>query len=245
MQSMSNESAKKSEQVFAFRLKWAAIGAIYTLVIIAPVIWVKWPKPEPTAPEIFSNIYAKKIWGSNAVGEGRSGSGSTMESTVVYRAFLQNFMKKHRIASVVDAGCGDWESTQAIDWSGIDYRGYDIVQEVIAKNQKRFSAPNIMFFTADILSENLPEADLLICKHVLQHLPTRDVQKFLPKIQKYKYAIIVNSVERETMSASNRDIKLGEFRPLDLTVDPFFVESEKLLTYWDGENMQQVLYVKR
>ena len=35
----------------------------------------------------------------------------------------QQFLKDNAIRSVVDAGCGDWEFSQAIDWTGIDYKG--------------------------------------------------------------------------------------------------------------------------
>ena len=186
----------------------------------------------------------------------------------------------HKIASVVDAGCGDWESTQALDWSGIDYRGYDIVGEVIAKNRKKYAAANIQFFAADILTEPLPPADLLICKHVLQHLPNRDVMKFLAAvgsgdqgrerrgretsaergrgqetgaeravgkpapstIKTYKHVLLVNSVDADTLSAPNNDIRLGDYRPLDPTHAPFHFPGKKVLTYWDGTHMQQVVH---
>jgi len=45
---------------------------------------------------------------------------------------LQQFLKDNKIRSVVDAGCGDWGLSQALDWGGIDYKGYDIVEAVIA-----------------------------------------------------------------------------------------------------------------
>jgi SAM-dependent methyltransferase len=168
-----------------------------------------------------------------------------MEATVVYRAYLQAFLKRHKIRSVVDAGCGDWESTQAIDWSGIDYKGYDIVEAIITKNRKRFSAPSIHFFVANIVEEDLPTADLLICKHVLQHLPNRDVMKFLPQLARYKHALLVNGVDAETFTAENHDIAVGEYRPLDLTSKPFALPGKKVLMYWDGFHMHQVVYISR
>jgi len=203
----------------------------------------QWTKP-PAPADVFSEIYAKKIWGTNAEGEGNSGPGSTLKATVVYRAYLQSFLKDYKISSVVDAGCGDWEFSHAIDWSGVDYKGYDIVASVVAKNQKKYSAPNVHFYVANIVDEELPAADLLICRHVLQHLPNRDIMKFLTRLSKYKHALLTNGVDAETLTADNQDIQIGEFRPLDMTQEPFTLPGQKVLTYWDGSHMHQVVHVR-
>jgi SAM-dependent methyltransferase len=223
------------------RIVYVAIGSILTLAVWAGYDWLN---REPPPDSVFSNIYTKKLWGVNADGEGHSGSGSTLEATVIYRVFLQDFLEKHKITSVVDAGCGDWECSRALDWSGIEYRGYDIVEEVIAKNRKRYAAPNIQFFVANVLTDPLPAADLLICKHVLQHLPNRDVLRFRPQMEKYKHVLLVNSVDSATMSAPNNDIRLGDYRPLDPTRAPFYIVGKKILTYWDGDHMQQVIHAR-
>ncbi len=170
---------------------------------------------EPTAQQVFADIYRHAIWGRNDQGAGNSGPGSTLPSTVTYRTFLQQFLKDCDIRSVVDAGCGDWEFSQAIDWSGIDYKGFDIVESAIAQNKQKFAKPNIQFFAGNVVELNLPPADLLICKHVLQHLPTKDVQKFLTQLTKYKHVLLTNSVHLDTMSAANSDIVIGGFRTLD------------------------------
>jgi hypothetical protein len=87
-----------------------------------------------THDKVFTDIYQDKTWGTNEAGRGHSGTGSTLQATVVYRAFLQQFMKDNGIKSVVDAGCGDWEFSSAIDWRGIDYRGFDIVASLVKQN---------------------------------------------------------------------------------------------------------------
>ena len=141
------------------------------------------PRPATASPsQVFGQIYSSGSWGKNDAGEGYSGTGSTVEATVVYRAFLQAFMKTHDVHSVVDAGCGDWEFSRTIDWTGVDYKGYDIVAPVIQKDTKRYAAPNIAFFVANIVEDDLPTADLLVCKNVLQHLPNGDVARFLARL---------------------------------------------------------------
>jgi len=117
----------------------------------------------------FASIYSGATWGTNDKGIGNSGTGSTLRATALYRTFLQQFLKDNHIASVVDAGCGDWEFSKAIDWTGIDYKGFDIVDAVIAADKKLYTKPNVHFFGANIVEKDLPPADLLISKHVLQH----------------------------------------------------------------------------
>jgi 2-polyprenyl-3-methyl-5-hydroxy-6-metoxy-1,4-benzoquinol methylase len=102
--------------------------------------------PGPTAQQVFADIYRQAIWGTNAQGAGNSGPGSTLHATLVYRTFLQQFLKDNAIRSVVDAGCGDWEFSQALDWSGIDYKGFDIVESAIVEAKRRLAKPNIAFF---------------------------------------------------------------------------------------------------
>jgi SAM-dependent methyltransferase len=201
------------------------------------------PVASDTLEEVFDDIYRRAKWGRNADGGSTSGSGSLMQTTLVYRTFLQRFMKDQQVRSVVDAGCGDWEFSSAIDWTGVDYKGFDIVPSVIAEDKKRYEKTNIHFFVADIVESDLPSADLLIVKHVLQHLPTAAVQRFLTQIPKYRHALIVDSVNPTTLSSPNWDIAPGAFRYLDVTRPPFNVQGAKVLTYWDGSHMQQTVYV--
>ncbi len=199
--------------------------------------------PSLPVAQVFNGIYADAAWGTNDAGEPSSGSGSTLASTVLYRAFLQAFLKEHDIHSVVDAGCGDWEFSQAMDWRGIDYRGYDVVPSVIARDRAKFGAANVKFTVADIIEEDLPPADLLIVKHVLQHLTNADVARFITQFPKYKHVLLTDGVDAPTLSSANTDIPRGQYRTLDLTRPPFNVRGLKALTWWDGYDMHQVLHV--
>ena len=131
-------------------------------------------------------------WGVNEEGKAFSGTSSLVKNTEEYRSFLQTFLAKHQIESVVDLGCGDWEFSHLIDWSGIDYIGYDVVAPVIERNIETFSAPRISFVHANFMAEEIPSADLMICKNVLQHFSNKDILKFLPLTKKFKYCLISN-----------------------------------------------------
>jgi SAM-dependent methyltransferase len=184
--------------------------------------------------KMFETAYDRHWWGRDEAGKGTSGAGSTLEATRLYRVFLQDFLAAHRIRSVVDAGCGDWEFSQAIDWAGIDYLGVDIVPGVIAANQARFGRPNVRFAVADIAREPLPPADLLIVKDVLMHLSDADITRFLVQLPRYRHVLIVNDVYADTLSASAGNVPSGGYRPLDVTQPPYSLPGAKLLVWRAG-----------
>jgi SAM-dependent methyltransferase len=192
------------------------------------------------AEEAFTKIYINGVWD----GPGSSGNGSRIENTGEYVAFLQNFMKQNDIHSVVDAGCGDWQFSQYIDWTGIDYKGFDVVKYILDLNKERYPGQNIGFFHADIIDGDLPQADLLVCKDVLQHLSNDQITRFLKQLPKFKYCLITNDIYPQHTITQNEDIICGEYRPLDLTVPPFNIAGVKVLTFQSGPNTKQVLCVK-
>lgn len=195
----------------------------------------------------FTQVYESAGWAANSEGQGCSGPGSNLENTRLYRVFLQAFLQDHNIRSVVDVGCGDWEFSQTIDWKGINYTGFDVVKYVIESNRKRFGSDHIQFVHGDATSMNLPKADLLICKEVLQHLSTEDVQRFLKQLPKFKYCLLTNDVNPQTFTSENRDICPPGYRTLDLTKPPFNLIGEKVLSYQANsqyKEMKQVLLVK-
>ena len=186
---------------------------------------------------------------TNSQGSGMSGSGATLETTVEFREYLQNFLKEHQIRSVVDFGCGDWAWAFAIDWEGIEYCGYDVVKSLIEINNLQYASPTVSFTHADALSLDLPEADLLICKDVLQHLPNNDIFVFISQLHKFKYCIIQNDLyylSPEKNSLINADIARGEGRSLDLSQPPFSLLGDNVMTYWekDGDNLKRIFLIK-
>jgi SAM-dependent methyltransferase len=128
----------------------------------------------------FNRIYAEGTWGRDATGTGTSGTGSTLEITREYRAFVEDFIKRHAVTSVVDAGCGDWAFSSAIDWGNASYLGVDIASDVIEAVRRKHERGRIRFQVGDITDE-LPAADLLISKDVLQHLSNDMVHRFIRK----------------------------------------------------------------
>lgn len=171
----------------------------------------------------FREIYREDRWTAG------SGTGSKPENTDDYMIFLSKFMKLNDVRSVVDFGCGDWQFSRFIDWSGINYTGIDVVEDVIDKNTKQFGAPNILFkCTAEI--ENIPDADLLICKDVLQHLPNDSILHYLSSFKnKFKWLLITNDDYPD--DNLNGHIKPGQWRALRLDLIPFSEDSVCVLSW--------------
>jgi SAM-dependent methyltransferase len=168
----------------------------------------------------FNRIYTEGIWGTDVTGKGTSGSGSTLEITREYRAYVEKFVKTHAVKSVVDAGCGDWTFSSAMDWGDASYVGVDIASDVIEAVRKKYENGRIKFQVGDI-TEELPAADLLISKDVLQHLSNGLVQKFIRnnlRKGKYKWAILTND-----RGSANQDVVPGGYRAIDLAAPPFAV----------------------
>lgn len=174
--------------------------------------------------KVFSKIYKEDLW------QGGSGDGSKIENVGEYVDVLQKYIDKPEIKTVLDLGCGDWQFSKFLDLSSVLYLGVDIVDSVIDSNIDLYSASNIDFISRDIITYELPQVDLIICKDVLQHLSNRDVISVLIKIIKSsKFALITNDFNPE--STSNIDIENGDYRYLDLTLSPFFLDVVTVLEF--------------
>lgn len=221
-----------------FKRKLVAVLCTFQFLVYTEVF------AERSNEEVFTEIYENRSWGQNQQGQGRSGEGSTLASTHIYRVFLQEFLKENNIKTVIDVGCGDWEFSQKINWDGIIYQGFDVVESVIQNNEKLFATDTIQFTNADATVFELPEADLLLCKDVLQHLPNEDIAKFLTQLHKFKHCLITNDISPKTYSSKNKDIKRGGIHPIDLTKSPFFLKGFKILTYKSQSKLKQVLHYR-
>jgi SAM-dependent methyltransferase len=167
----------------------------------------------------FEKIYKNNFW------QYGSGYGSLPRNTVGYRELLQNFMRDHDIKSVVDVGCGDWQFSRLMNWTGIDYLGIDIAEQVVKTDSERFAKPPHLRFQVGSATEVLPTAELLIIREVLQHLPFVAIRKFLHNNAlsgRYRYALITN--EKNHKGEVNLDARPNgqvNARGLDLSAAPF------------------------
>ena len=119
------------------------------------------------------------------VRETRSGDESTLEATAALRPALQTWLGQAGIRSIADAGCGDfhWMGTLELDAIGL-YVGFDIVPELIARNQQLYGLRRGHFFSAaDIAESPLPACDAVLCRQVLHHMPRSQALRALDNVR--------------------------------------------------------------
>lgn len=200
-----------------------------------------------TPQEVFSEIYQNGVWGRNGQGQGISGMGSVPENAVPYLDMLQKFIAEHQIRSVVDVGCGDWELSKVLNWGSIEYYGYDAAEAVIQNNKVKYGTPRIHFQCCDAIHTDLPKADLLICKDVLQHLPNSYIHDFIAKLGNYKFCLITNDIayEKGFRKHTNKDIPMGSGRCVNLAKKPFLVKGTSFYKYLSDGHTKEVFLVQR
>ena len=108
---------------------------------------------------------------------------------------IQRVIKEYNVKSVNMVGggiFGNWEYKIDYDKLGVDYHGYDIVDDEVERNKKEF--PNYNFSQLDMITDVCRKADLIICREVIQHLSSNQVINSIENFKKSgsKYLLINN-----------------------------------------------------
>lgn len=168
---------------------------------------------------IFEEKYKNNSWKGR---ESKSGPGSSIDRNIDLIANLQAFVTDNRVRSILDCGCGDFNWMRFFNFDLVErYAGIDIVPSVISGNAA-FSDRKISFSVADITESVLTGYDLILCKDCLFHLSYTDVQAALDNFvaSGAKYLVSTTFVEHE-----NSDIVSGNWRPINLETEPFFLKN--------------------
>jgi len=166
--------------------------------------------------ERFQRIFNDNLWGNN---ESVSGEGSNLSRTAVVRAKLPGLLARHGVRSILDAPCGDFFWMKAVDLGGIDYTEVDIVPEIIARDVEQYGGPGRRFILGDLVEGALPQADLILCRDCLVHLPYAETRKTLENFRRSGATWLLTTTF--TGPRDNRDIELGDWRPINLERPPY------------------------
>jgi hypothetical protein len=162
----------------------------------------------------FDIIYKTNYWG----GESRSGKGSDLIQTEQIRDTLPLLLKSLDAKSMLDIPCGDYYWMQHVDLP-LTYIGADIVQEIVKTNNKKHSDINHKFINLDVCTDKLPKVDLIFARDLLVHLSYNDIQQALHNMKKSGATWLLTTTF--TKRDSNKDVKTGDWRTLNLQLAPF------------------------
>ena len=167
--------------------------------------------------EIFTYYYRENGWNNP---ESASGWGSTLEYTENIRKEIPIVMERFNIHSILDAPCGDYNWFRFVN-RGDDafYLGGDIVPDLIQKNKERYQNQNTSFIQLDIIAEDLPNAELWLCRDALFHFSNADIFAALNNFIKSDINYLFTTTHTECRA--NADILTGQFRLLNLELPPF------------------------
>ena len=147
-----------------------------------------------------------------------SGAAATLEETAELRDTLPWLVEERRITSVLDIPCGDFSWMQYVELN-VDYTGADVVPEIVAENQERYSGNKRRFVILDATRDRLPTVDLILCRDLLIHLSNDDCLAALKNFVASGSSYLLTS--HFTSRTSNPDIVSGDFRPINLCAPPF------------------------
>ena len=154
--------------------------------------------------EVFSRIYADKVWGDG------SGGGSA-EQAQPYCDYITRLLSTMQPCTVLDIGCGDGLVASRIEWGAHKYIGVDAAQGF------------------DALVDPLPATHLVLCKEVMQHLSNAQVQLLLDRTAHYPRRLFCNTMHPSL--GVNTDIETGDTRAVDLALAPFNQPATTVLRY--------------
>ena len=181
-------------------------------------------------------IYEKHLWGGTKH-DFYSGIGSHNKSLVdpyidVLRSFLTSFSQPIRVC---DLGCGDFNVGRQLHDLTSQYIGVDIVNELITRNKLEYAFQGLDFVCLDISEDQLPNADCVILRQVLQHLSNAEIARIAKKLSAYQYVIVTEHLPNGQFNpnldiVSGQGIRLKKESGVDLLSSPFNLKVKSVET---------------
>ncbi|MGO4712897.1 class I SAM-dependent methyltransferase [Bradyrhizobium sp. 2TAF24] len=167
--------------------------------------------------ERFALIHRTNLWGA---AQSTSGVGSELDATARLRHELPVLLHSLGIRTLLDLPCGDFGWMSNTTLGDIRYLGADIVPAIIAANTAAYGQlGRVDFITRDLVTDDLPAADLILCRDCLVHLSFDNIGRAIANMQRSgaRWLLATTFVEL----TANRDIEDGDWRALNFTQAPF------------------------
>ncbi len=141
-----------------------------------------------------------------------------MANTARVRAELPGLLRKLEAKSLLDIPCGDLYWIKDLDLGVDRYIGADIVGEMIERNKEKFGNATRVFVHLDLLKDELPRVDVVLCRDCLVHFSNADIIRALQNIRKSQARYLLTT--SFTQLTVNEDIVTGEWRPFNFQAPP-------------------------
>jgi hypothetical protein len=159
-------------------------------------------------------------------------SSTSLEKTAALRSHFPSAIQELEIKRIVDYGCGAAEWILALDLSGIEYTGIDIVKPLITSLQQKYTTSTRQFKTGNIFSDAPEYADLWLLRDVCCLYPKSDILQLFQRFLDSKSSFIaVTSVD--TQRPYKKSV-IGSCIQLNMRLSPFHMP-EPLTEIEDGE----------
>ena len=203
-------------------------------------------KDNKVRKERFSKIFQFKQWGTGTdityAGSVASGPGSTLnyaqEAMATLHNVIDNIKQQYGLKTIrlLDCPCGDfqWMFRFLRTRDDVIYTGVDIVPDLIKRHKNKFrSNTDWRFLVHDMVQSRLNDSyDLILVRHVLQHLPNNDILRMLSHLSDGGNRYLLATTF--PLTASNTDLKVpGGYRMSNLQLEPLLL-SAPLCFHDDG-----------
>lgn len=190
---------------------------------------------------VMEQIYERHFWGGKNF-DFYSGEGSHISKIISpYLKAVINFLDAHNNSlTVCDLGCGDFNIGKHLIKHTSKYIAIDIVESLIKRNKMLFKADSLEFHCLDIAKDNLPTADCIILRQVLQHLSNAEINQIIKKLKHYKYIILTEHLPIGYFTP-NKDIISGQGIRLKHNSGVNIMESPFNLKVKEEENLSEVI----
>jgi len=147
---------------------------------------------------IFTDVYNNAMWSLDKSDIYCSGDGSSKDQIVIpYIDAVEKFITQLDFKpNILDIGCGNFLVGSKTRHNFNEYIAIDVVPHVIEYIKNKYSSLNVNFGVLDAVTEELPDADIVIIRQVFQHLSNEAIATILHKLTKYEYLILTEHVPK-------------------------------------------------
>jgi hypothetical protein len=204
-----------------------------TLVVTYRDLQIRWHRILRRSSRSHEAIFTEQLYQSNLwpIQESISGPGSDLAYTKPIRKELPILVAELGISSILDIPCGDFNWMQTVNFGSCKYIGADIVDELVSRKNQQYASDARKFIKLNIVNDELPTVDLVLCRDLFVHLPYGDIVKALNNIRKSRSKYFITT--SHLLTKKNHDILVGQWRPINLLLRPFSFPAPIRIIYED------------